>query len=110
MATMTKNADEKVTINCPRCGGHGRLPLAWKPDFGICYRCGGKQQITINVRGHLNTLWMLRNKYKALYRELFLAERAGDNVVAGVAREALNYCTQDGQRVRSDLELAGVSL
>ncbi len=78
--------------------------------MGICYRCKGRGVVYINVQKHLNTLRMLRSKYRALYRELYLAECAGDSTVANVAREALNYCTQDGRRVRSDLELVGVSL
>ena len=94
-----------VTIECPRCGGEGVRPHAWKPDAGVCYRCKGQGTVKINVEKHKAALRHLRAKYVRLRAEVRkLAEPHEDNVVV----VALSYCVQDGHRVRADLEAAGV--
>lgn len=91
---------ETVWIACPRCGGHGGSPC-WKPDFGICYRCGGNRKVRVDVARTMGALRHLRAKFVALRA----AARAGEDV-----SEALSYCVSDGRRVRETLEAAGVEV
>ena len=94
----------RVEIDCPRCSGRGAGN--WHPDAGICYRCGGKGSVHIDVARHMGALKHLRAKYLNLVRAIRAAE--ADGLDASQAREALAYCVQDGLRVRADLEAAGV--
>jgi len=106
--SVQSKAPEMAYIPCPRCNGQGRG--TWHPDAGICYRCGGKAEVRINVQRHLNTLGMLRSKYRRLQAELQAAVANGDYRAAEILEESLRYTVQDGLRVRADLEEAGVQV
>jgi hypothetical protein len=104
---MTSSVQSKTAfIPCPRCGGQG--VGTWHPDAGVCYRCHGKTEIQINVQRHLNALRMLRAKYRRLQAELRVAFRSGSARTVGFLAEGLRYTTQDGLRVRAELEQAGI--
>lgn len=106
--TTTKTqAAETVEITCPRCGGTGRRPLAWKPDGGICYRCKGRCTVVINIARHKAALRHLRAKFVEQREEL---RNAVDADTAEFLAECLNRTVESGLRVRSDLELAGVEV
>jgi hypothetical protein len=64
--------------------------------------------VTINVARHQAALWFLRAKYVRLLHEVRAAEAADRD--PSLAAEALQYCVQDGLRVRADLEAAGVEV
>ena len=93
----------QIEIECPRCGGHGGS-LGWKPDFGICYRCHGNKVVSVDVDRHVAALHHLRAQYVRLRSTL----RSCDAADVDCVREALDFCVQDGLRVRGDLEAAGV--
>lgn len=95
-----------VTIPCPRCSGKG--VGHWKPDGGICYRCGGRAVVNVDPEKYLRVLKMLRAKYLRLLAEIRAVEAAGDDGSQG--REALAYCVQDGLRIRATLESLGVAI
>jgi hypothetical protein len=95
-----------VTIPCPRCSGRG--VGHWKPDGGICYRCGGKKLVVVDTEKYVRVLHMLRAKYLRLLAEIRAVEAAGEDPSLG--REALAYVVQDGLRVRSTLESLGVDI
>ena len=95
-----------MSIPCPRCSGRGYG--SWKPEQGICYRCGGHKVVTVHPERHLRALHALRAKYLRLAHEFRLAEETGEFVAE--AADALETCVQSGLRVRGDLEAAGVEV
>lgn len=107
MSKTTAKKTETVTIECPRCGGSGRRPMAWKPDAGVCYRCKGRCTVEINVPRHQAALRHLRAKFVEL-RDALRSPEAGDD--AEWLNECLNRTVASGQRVRADLEAAGVTV
>lgn len=107
MSKSTAKKTETVTIECPRCGGSGRRPMAWKPDAGICYRCKGRCTVEIDIHRHQAALRHLRAKYAEL-RAALRNPKEGDDT-EWIA-ENLNKVTASGQRVRADLEAAGVAV
>jgi hypothetical protein len=98
-----------VQIPCPRCDGHGEN-RNWHPDAGVCYRCGGRQVVQINIARHQAALRHLRAKYMSIARSLREVLELGVLSEAEELRTALGYCEQSGLRVRADLEAAGVKV
>ena len=100
-------SDDKVTIDCPRCGGHG-FRQGWKPWAGRCYRCKGRRTVEINIRAHLAALRYKRAHYVEHKARIVEAERAGDSNAEYLA-ECLAFIVEDGCRIRWEIETCGVA-
>lgn len=59
----TKTAETIVIIDCPRCAGQGSRDH-WHPDSGICYLCGGKAWLDVNIERGERHLKYLRWQYR----------------------------------------------
>lgn len=99
---MAKKEENIVYIECPRCMGAGQSQ-AWRPDFGICYRCRGRKAVRINIKSHRGALWHLRQKWLRVAKQL---AKEKDPSEREFLEQHLAYIEQDGNRVRWELEYA----
>jgi hypothetical protein len=101
---MATGTEKKVTIECPRCGGHGQRE-EWNPDRGICYRCRGHKTVTIRVEAYKRVLRMLRHRWVEASRRLKTMEP--DDPDRNYVETVLRFTEADGRRVREVLESVG---
>jgi hypothetical protein len=80
-----------VTVPCPRCNAQGRNPN-WHPDAGVCYLCGGKKSLEVDIARGERHLAYLRNEYRK-------ARDAGDT-------EAMERLAKKGGLKRDLVDLA----
>lgn len=92
---MATSKETLVIVECPRCDGEGGR-LQWQPDAGVCYLCGGKGHLNVNIERGERHLAVLRREWRA-------AKAAGDTV-------RLQYITRKGILKRALVEAAKAAI